>query len=260
MKRKRESERKTEIKSAIEELSLIIKFNNNNNNSNSNNETKIITGSSSNLISTTIASDSNGGSNKGDNCFQQVVVSKIPTRPFISLCSSILQVLDKIGPTMAVLRQDIFKNIQRLEMLYETNPGKYSYLVEMLNKEAVDRNAKKGDTCSKALLWLTRCLDFTAALLQRLIIDPKESMEQIVGDAYNITIRPWHGWISAAAFRVALKLIPDTDTFINLLKDNHDNFDALKDEIQSFLSLLVPLLEDLHSTLSTFGLEKLKSA
>ncbi|KAK9740932.1 hypothetical protein RND81_03G072100 [Saponaria officinalis] len=255
MKRKREIERKTEIKSAIEELSLIIKFNNNNNHKNNN--TKIM-GSSSNTSSSTL--DNNTSNNKEDDCFQQVVVSKIPTRPFISLCSSILQVLDKIGPTMAVLRQDIFKNIQRLEMLYETNPEKYSYLVDILNKEAVDRNAKKGDTSSKALVWLTRCLDFTAALLQRLIIDPKESMEQIVGDAYEITFKPWHGWIAAAAFRVALKLIPDTDTFINLLKDKDHNFDTLKDDIQSFLSLLVPLLEDLHSTLSSYGLEKLKSA
>lgn len=49
--------------------------------------------------------------------------------------------------------------------------------------------------------------------------------------------------------QVALKLVPDTDTFISLLMDKGQNIDTFKDEIQAFISLLVPLLEDLHSTL-----------
>ncbi|KAH9626278.1 hypothetical protein KSS87_007170, partial [Heliosperma pusillum] len=246
MKRKRDEiiEMKTEIKSAIEELSALIKLNN---------KVKIkgcscSRSSSSTTVTTTPAATTI--TNDTDGCFvKEVVVSNIPTKPFISICSTILHVLDKIGPTMAVLRQDICKNIQRLEMLYATNPTHYSYLVEILNKEAVERNAKKGDTCSKALVWLTRSLDFTAALLQKLLIDPRESMEQIVGEAYEISFKPWHGWISAAAFRVALKLIPDTDTFISVLKAKDENLDTLKDDIETLISLLVPLLEDLHSTL-----------
>ncbi|KNA11004.1 hypothetical protein SOVF_139180, partial [Spinacia oleracea] len=147
----------------------------------------------------------------------------------------------------------------RVEMLCDTDPTTYSNLVEILNKEAVERCAKKGDTCSKALVWLTRSLDFTAALLEKLIGEPRENMEQIVGKSYETTLKPWHGWISSAAYKVALKLVPDTDTFISLLMDKGQNIDTFKDEIQAFISLLVPLLEDLHSTLSSYGLEKLKS-
>lgn len=41
-------------------------------------------------------------------------------------------------------------------MLCDSDPTKYSNLVEILKKEAVERNAKKGESCSKALVWLTR--------------------------------------------------------------------------------------------------------
>ncbi|MBA0720967.1 hypothetical protein Golax_008558 [Gossypium laxum] len=120
MKRKREMEGKSEIRSAIEELSMLVK-----------------------AQPATV-----GDSNLDD--------APIPTKPFLHVCTLILQVLDKIGPTMAVLRQDIHQNIQRLENLCESDPTKYLNLIEILKKEESEGNARKGSSCSKALLWLTR--------------------------------------------------------------------------------------------------------
>ncbi|XP_057533047.1 glycolipid transfer protein 3-like [Amaranthus tricolor] len=213
MKRKREiMSKETEIKSAIQELSLLTKLISNNNNNN-------------------------------------IGVSYIPTRPFLSLCTLIVQVLDKIGPTMVVLRQDVYKNIQRLEMVYDSDPATYSNLLEILKKDAVERNAKSNNSCSKAVLWLARSLDFMAALLQHIAIDPRQSMEQIVANSYEMTLKPWHGWISATAYKVALKLLPDTNMFINLLMAKGEHFDILREEIQALVSLLLPLVQDLHSIL-----------
>ncbi|KMT19457.1 hypothetical protein BVRB_1g010870 [Beta vulgaris subsp. vulgaris] len=230
--------KQTEIKSAIQELNLLTKLiNNENDNSNP-----------PSSASAAAASDQ-----------QKRAVSYIPTIPFLSLCTLIVQVLDKIGPTMVVLRQDIYKNIQRLEMLSDSDPVTYSNMVEILNKEAVEGNAKRSNSCSKALLWLTRSLDFMSALLQHIAIDPRENMEQIVENSYEITLKPWHGWISATAYKVALKLLPDTNTFISLLMAKGENFDTLREEIQDLVSLLLPLLQDLHSTFGLYGLERLKS-
>lgn len=58
-----------------------------------------------------------------------------------------------------------------------------------------------------------RSLDFTVALLQRLVKNPDQEMEEAVKDSYNITLKPWHGWISSAAYRVT----PPT-SFKNLCK------------------------------------------
>ncbi|KAJ0805332.1 putative glycolipid transfer protein superfamily [Helianthus annuus] len=36
----------------------------------------------------------------------------LPIKPFLALCNFLLHLLDKIGPTMVVMRQDISRNIQ----------------------------------------------------------------------------------------------------------------------------------------------------
>ncbi|KAK7320886.1 hypothetical protein VNO77_30797 [Canavalia gladiata] len=183
----------------------------------------------------------------------------IPTKPFLSVCYMVLQVLDKIGPTMAVLRQDVFQNIKRLELMHETNLSMNSNLVEILKSEAREGNARKGSSCSKAFVWLTRTLDFTSLLLQTLAKDPENKMEQVVEEAYNMTLKPWHGWISSAAFRVALKLVPESKTFMDLLKTEDENYDNLKEKMQMLVSLFAPFLEDIHFILRFYNLDKLKS-
>ncbi|KDO83648.1 hypothetical protein CISIN_1g025772mg [Citrus sinensis] len=222
MKRRREIEKSSsEIRSAIEELSMFIKL------------------------------------KPKDNLDAPRI--HIPTKPFLHLCNLVLQVLDKIGPTMLVLRQDIHQNIQRLEKFCELDPSKYANVVEILKKEASEGNARKKTSCSKAFLWLTRSLDFMVALLQRLAKDPGQKMEQAVEESYNIALKPWHGWISSAAFKVALKLLPDSVTFMNILMAKDETYDNLKEEMQTLTSLLVPFLEEIHSILRLQGLDMLKS-
>ncbi|KAK7351033.1 hypothetical protein VNO77_10167 [Canavalia gladiata] len=219
MKRSREMEKSSEINSAIEELSVMV------------------------IVKP-------GGNHE---------TAHIPTKPFLSLCYLVLQVLDKIGPTMAVLRKDIHQNIKRLEVMHELDPTINSNLLEILKLEASKGNARKRSSCSKAFVWLTRSLDFSSALLQALAKDPKKNMEQIVQESYDATLTPWHGWISSAAFRVAIKLVPDSKTFMDLLKEKDENCDTLKEKMKIMVSLLVPLLEDIHRILKVYNLDRLKS-
>ncbi|KAH0976723.1 hypothetical protein GBA52_026442 [Prunus armeniaca] len=156
---------------------------------------------------------------------------------------------DKIGPTMAVLRQDIHQNIRRLEVKHESDPSTYSNMVEMLKMEATEGIAREVTSSSRAFVWLTRSLDFTVALFQNLLRDPGKNMKQAVEESYNLTLKPWHRWISSAASKVALMLVPDNETFFSSLMAKDENYDNLKVEIETFLSLLVPYLEQIHSIL-----------
>ncbi|KAK4722157.1 hypothetical protein R3W88_012390 [Solanum pinnatisectum] len=185
----------------------------------------------------------------------------IPTKPFLSISNLVLQVLDKIGPTMAVLRQDIFQNIQKLEQVHDSDPALYSNMVEILKKEMISegKGTKCPKTCCKALLWLTRSLDFTLALLQLLADDLERNMEQAVQESYTKTLKPWHGWISSAAFKIALKLVPDSKGLITILKGKDKNNDDFKKELRTFISLLTPLLKEIHDVLGAYGLDRLKS-
>ncbi|XP_071722678.1 glycolipid transfer protein 3-like [Rutidosis leptorrhynchoides] len=184
----------------------------------------------------------------------------IPTRPFLNVCNSVLQVLEKIGPTMSVLRHDISQNIQKLDILYESDTSRYSNLIDVLEKEAGEGTGRKGESCSKAILWLTRCLDFTVALLERMVENDEEhNMEEVVEESYVITLKPWHGWISFAAFRVAIRLVPDKKTFISILMSNYEDYSKLQADMESFVSLLAPILQDCHSILRQYNMDGLKS-
>jgi hypothetical protein len=45
-------------------------------------------------------------------------------------------------------------------------------------------------------------LEFTSSLLQILSKDPEKKMEKAVEESYDVTLKPWHGWISSTASRV----------------------------------------------------------
>ncbi|XP_031116916.1 glycolipid transfer protein 3-like [Ipomoea triloba] len=184
----------------------------------------------------------------------------IATKPFLCVCRNLLlHVLDKIGSSMTVLRQDIHQNIQILEKLHDSDPSVHSNMVEILKKEAIEGIAKKGSSCSKAFVWLTRSLDFSLALLQQLVEDFEKNMERAVEESYTITLKPWHGWISKAAYKVALKLVPDTRSLITILMAKDKNCDTLKKEMQALISLLEPALQEIHNLLEMYGLDRLKS-
>ncbi|KAL1543727.1 glycolipid transfer protein 3-like [Salvia divinorum] len=185
----------------------------------------------------------------------------IPIKPFLSLCNLLVQVLDKIGPTMAVLRQDIRDNIERLEKFHDSDPSIYWDVVEILKKEINEGKAKKGPTCSKAFVWLNRSLDFAIALLDLLVKDFGRSMEEVVEQSYITTLKPWHGWISSAAYKIALRLVPDSRTFVDVLKvkGEEEDDDVLKKDIRNLISLLMPVLEQNKDILREYGLDKLKS-
>ncbi|KAK4273928.1 hypothetical protein QN277_017228 [Acacia crassicarpa] len=192
------------------------------------------------------------GDNNADTAF-------VSTDSFLSVCYQVLRVLDKIGPTMAVLRQDVSQNIKRLEVAHESNPSMNSNLVEILKTEKSQGNAKKGPSCSKAFVWLTRSLDLALALLESVGRDGGKNMEQVVEECYDNTLKPWHGWISSAAFKVALKLVPDSKTFVELLKSRDEDYDSVKEAMQDLVSLLRPFLHDAHCILEVYNLHKLKS-
>ncbi|KAL5714645.1 hypothetical protein ACHQM5_016577 [Ranunculus cassubicifolius] len=183
----------------------------------------------------------------------------IPAKPFLHSCKLLIQVLDKIGPTLAVLRQDVHQNIQRLEKVMEKDIIIYSNLVEILKKEQKEGNARSPTSCTRALVWLTRSMDFTVALLDKLVKDPALTMEKAVEEAYEITLKPWHGWISTAAYKVALKLVPESKCFISLLMPKDGNFEMLKEELLTFISVLVPILNEMHCILKTFHSDRLRS-
>ncbi|CAA2964810.1 glycolipid transfer 3-like [Olea europaea subsp. europaea] len=236
MKRRREAEISSEMRSAIQELSVASE--------------RDVVKPTAEREGVKPAAEREGVKPAAERCGDDLQTTlQIPIKPFLSLCNLLIQVLDKIGPTMAVLRQDIHQNIQRLETVHDSDPLRYWDVVEILKKEVSEGKAKKGPTCSKAFVWLTRSLDFSVTSLKLLVEDFERDMEQAVEESYNNTLKPWHGWISSAAYKVALKLVPDTKSLIDILKAKDADNGMLKKEMRILISLLVPQLERNYETM-----------
>ncbi|KAJ3691655.1 hypothetical protein LUZ61_020819 [Rhynchospora tenuis] len=185
--------------------------------------------------------------------------NKISTQFLLSVSKQLLRVLDNIGPTLLVLRQDIHQNIQRIEDFNAKDKSRSSSLIEIIVKETDEGTIRKANSCTRALIWLTRSINFTVALLGTLINSPDLTLEEAVEDAYNGTLKPWHGWISSAACKVALKLIPEREYFISLLMGKCEDFEDLKEDIRNLISMLQPPLDEMNYLLAKHELEKLKS-
>ncbi|KAF3337768.1 ceramide-1-phosphate transfer protein-like isoform X1 [Carex littledalei] len=183
---------------------------------------------------------------------------KLSTLAFLHLSNLLLQVLDKIGPTMAVLSLDIRRNIQRLEEIYLLDPSSNSNLMEIVEKEVKEGTVRKDDSCSRAILWLSRSLDFTVAMLEALEKE-EQSLNQIIEASYKTTLGPWHGWIASAAYKIALQLLPEREFFVGLLMGKNKDYGKLKGEICKLVALIKPLLHEVHELMKKFHLERLKS-
>ncbi|KAJ3681442.1 hypothetical protein LUZ60_015931 [Juncus effusus] len=183
----------------------------------------------------------------------------ISTSVLLCVSKQILHFLDKMGPTLFVLRQDIHQNIERIEKLHEKDMSRFTNLVEIIKKESDEGTTRKSNSCTRALIWLTRSISFTVALLETLTKCPQLTLEETVEEAYKNTLKPWHGWISSAAYKVALKLIPEKESFISLLLGKCQEFEDLKGDIQNLVSIIQTLLDETNSLLVKHRLENLKS-
>uniref|UniRef100_A0ACD5WUW3 Uncharacterized protein n=1 Tax=Avena sativa TaxID=4498 RepID=A0ACD5WUW3_AVESA len=190
---------------------------------------------------------------------QQQQQQRSSTMDLLCISKQLLHVLDEIGPTLLVLRQDIQQNIQRLQDLLARDPSKYANLTTIVTEEVEEGISKKTNSCTRATIWLSRSINFSLHLLERLINNPEPSLKEIVEEAYKSTLKPFHGWISSAAYRVALDLIPDIEIFIQVLMGNCQDPEDFAGDVMIFVSIVQPLLEEINTILVKHKLDRLKS-
>ncbi|XP_037427119.1 glycolipid transfer protein 2-like isoform X3 [Triticum dicoccoides] len=156
---------------------------------------------------------------------------------------------DAIGPTLLVLTQDIEQNVQRLQDLHARDSLKYASLTAMVTKEVVEGTSKKTNSCARAIIWLARSVNFSIHLLEGLVKNSESSLQEMVEEAYKSTLKPFHGWISSAAYKVALCLIPERDIFIQLLMGSCQDPGYFGEDVMVLVSIAQPLLEEINAIL-----------
>eukprot|EP00250_Pteridium_aquilinum_P002639 c12864_g1_i1 orf=122-742(+) len=179
----------------------------------------------------------------------------ILTKPFLDVCRMVLPVLDKFGAAMAMVKSDVGGNITRLDARYREDTSSYYLLHDIVRKEISEKKTKNSNSCTNGVLWLTRAMDFLVTLFGNLLKYPDWTMSQAATDAYNATLKKWHGWIASSAFTVALKLVPERNKFMAVLGEGD-----LEADIKNFVVSFSPLLQENHDFLQSVGLDDMKAS
>ncbi|VFQ76845.1 unnamed protein product [Cuscuta campestris] len=162
----------------------------------------------------------------------------------------------KLGAAMSVVKSDISGNISRLESKYETNPSRFNYLYSFVQAEVETKTAKSSSSCTNALLWLTRTMDFIVELFRNLAQNQDWSMSQACSDSYAKTLKNWHGWLASSTFSVAIKLAPDRKKFMEVIVGGRNSYG----EVEAFYTTLSPILHQIHKFLASVGLDTMKAS
>lgn len=172
--------------------------------------------------------------------------------PFLDVCKLILPVVEHFGSALSIVKSDVGGNINRLESAYKADPEDGKFLYNIVRKEVAAGATLASSSNTNGLLWLTRAMDFLMAMLQNLADHLDWTLYQAASAAYQVTLKPYHGWIAASAFTVALNLCPGRKTFFSKLGPG----DLLAD-ISTLTSAYVPLLAENHEFLKTVGVDSI---
>lgn len=156
----------------------------------------------------------------------------IPTKPFLSSCSSILPFLDVLGSTaFAPVKLDISGNIKKLEAKHETDPKAFVTLQNIIYQELKSNTCTAKNSATDALLWLKRALEFMQVFLSEVSRGEKD-LAVAAATAYGKTLRKYHGWVVRGVFALAVKAVPYRSDFLTSLGTTEQGLAPHKDVIR----------------------------
>ncbi|KAJ2776516.1 hypothetical protein H4R18_005632 [Coemansia javaensis] len=142
--------------------------------------------------------------------FYDVTVTEdgISTAEFLEAADGVVKLFDLLeSAAFYPVKSDMTTNIAKVRAKYESDPAAFGTLEKIIVAEA-----KTGDrTATQGLLWLKRGLELTAMALRRNAMNDEELSVSFT-EAYNCTLKQYHGFIVKKMFGVAMMACPDQAT------------------------------------------------
>ncbi|CAH1249629.1 PLEKHA8 [Branchiostoma lanceolatum] len=137
----------------------------------------------------------------------------IPTGPFLDACNDMLPFFDHVGgPAMAPVKMDVQGNIRKLTQKYSTNPGVYCTLQDIVKQEMAMNATQVKNSATDAIMWLKRGLQFSRELFIE-IVQGERDLTVAVGNAYEKTLKKYHGFVVRGVVALAIKAVPSYEDF-----------------------------------------------
>ncbi|KAJ2749385.1 hypothetical protein IWQ56_007240, partial [Coemansia nantahalensis] len=147
------------------------------------------------------------------------------------------------------VKTDMTTNIEKVRAKYESDPKAFDTLEKIVIAEA-----KSGDRkATQGLLWLKRGLELTAMALKRNLDNGSEELSVSFTEAYNNTLKQFHGFIVKKMFGVAMLACPDRKTFYLKVGGGKD---GVEEQLLQWVQALQTLLNQLNVFYASGGHDK----
>ncbi|CAD7090203.1 unnamed protein product [Hermetia illucens] len=130
----------------------------------------------------------------------------VETLHLLDAAKEVVQAIESFGTLFSPVVNDMRNNIQKITTVYSKNPEKYRNLDELLR----DEKSQQSIYAANALLWLKRALELISVFFYNIVNDKEEKNElkEALRDAYDKTLKPYHGWIVQNAFALVYRWVP----------------------------------------------------
>ncbi|KAL7745517.1 hypothetical protein ACLKA6_015509 [Drosophila palustris] len=151
-------------------------------------------------------------------------VDKIETQVFLNAAKEIVTVIETFGKLFTPVISDMNGNINKLTKVYGTDVLKYQYLEDM-----IVLNVNVDDFASNALLWLKRGLQLICTFFENIYNDAQssEALKQHLQDAYERTLKPYHGFIVQSTIKIIYSWVPTRSQLLGQGDAQLENIEVL---------------------------------
>lgn len=154
-----------------------------------------------------------------------------------------------------MLRNDIIANsYHAIEVWKRESPDAESveeFLKSQIKIHTLEEVKLNSNSAINKFLWTVRAANFIQYFIENLISASTEDLHFSARDAYNKSLRPYHGFIKAGIAMMAFKLIPSkTDLILSLgYPDTASGLEALK----GLLLASKPCIDQINVLLEKYG-------
>ncbi|XP_034480416.1 glycolipid transfer protein [Drosophila innubila] len=151
-------------------------------------------------------------------------VDKIETQTFLNAAKEIVTVIETFGKLFTPVISDMNGNINKLTKVYGTDVLKYQYLEDM-----IVLNVNVDDFAANALLWLKRGLQLICTFFENIYNDVQntEALKQHLQDAYERTLKPYHGFIVQSTIKIIYSWVPTRSQLLGQGDAQTENIEVL---------------------------------
>lgn len=180
--------------------------------------------------------------------FPAIGTDKLETQAFLAASKEIVTVIESFGKLFTPVISDMNGNINKLTKAYGADVLKYQYLEDL-----IVLNVNVDDFAANALLWLKRGLQLICTFFENIYNDSqaKEALKQHLQDAYERTLKPYHGFIVQSTIKIIYSWVPTRSQLLGQGPAQVENIEVLT----SFLPTMRAHLDAIDALLKAHNLD-----